>query len=117
MKKLIFCFDIDNTICKTKASEYTKSLPIKKNIKIVNDLYKSGHVIKIFTSRYMGRTNSNEKKAIKLGYKKTYNQLKKWNLNFHELILGKPRYDVIIDDKSIDYKKNWSRKIFIKYLK
>ena len=117
MKKKIFCFDIDNTICKTRKSEYSKSRPIKKNIKIINKLFDEGHYIKIFTSRYMGRTNSNTKKAHKLGYLKTSNQLKRWNLKYHELILGKPRYDVIIDDKSIDYNKNWSKKIYTEYLK
>ena len=30
IKKKIFCFDIDNTICKTSGSNYEKSLPIKK---------------------------------------------------------------------------------------
>lgn len=117
IKKKIFCFDIDNTICKTRKSEYSKSIPIKKNIKTINKLFDEGHYIKIFTSRYMGRTNSNTKKAYKLGYLKTSNQLKKWNLKYHELILGKPRYDVIIDDKSIDYNKNWSKKIHTEYLK
>lgn len=116
MKKIIFCFDIDNTICKTNKSEYSKSSPIKKNIKTINELYKKGHVIKIFTSRYMGRTNSDVKKTNKLGYKKTYNQLKRWKLNFNELILGKPRYDVFVDDKSIDFKNNWAEKIIKKYL-
>tara|TARA_B110000858_G_C17671439_1_gene412111 strand:+ start:581 stop:706 length:126 start_codon:yes stop_codon:yes gene_type:complete len=29
-KKLIFCFDIDNTICRTIGSDYKGSLPKKK---------------------------------------------------------------------------------------
>ena len=115
-KKIIFCFDNDNTICKTKRSEYSKSIPIKKNIKIINKLFEEGHFIKIFTSRYMGRTNSDSKKAYKLGYLKTFNQLKKWNLNFHELIMGKPRYDIFVDDKNINFSKNWSNIIIKKYL-
>ena len=69
MKKTI-CFDIDNTICKTIKSDYKKSKPIIKNIKCINDLYNQGHIIKIFTARYMGRTNENaalaEKKAKNL---------------------------------------------------
>ena len=67
IKKKIFCFDIDNTICKTSGSNYQKSLPIKKNINLINKLQKEGHHIKIFTSRYMGRTNSDVKKAKKAG--------------------------------------------------
>tara|TARA_B100001029_G_C14771109_1_gene291246 strand:+ start:215 stop:574 length:360 start_codon:yes stop_codon:yes gene_type:complete len=116
LKKYIFCFDIDNTICSTSASNYSKSIPIKKNIKLINKLYQDGHIIKIFTSRYMGRTNSNIKMAYKIGYKKTYKQLNKWNLNFHELIMGKPRYDIFVDDKNMNFRKNWSKIIKKKYL-
>ncbi len=32
-KKFIFCFDIDNTICKTVGSDYKNSKPKKKNYK------------------------------------------------------------------------------------
>ena len=58
MKKTI-CFDIDNTICKTIKSDYKNSKPILKNIKCINELYDEAHMIKIFTARYMGRTNDN----------------------------------------------------------
>ena len=116
-KKLIFCFDIDNTICKTKKGNYSKSSVIKKNIQTINKLYDDGHIIKIFTSRYMGRANSDIKKTYRIGYKKTFNQLVKWNLKFHHLLMGKPRYDVIIDDKSIHYKRNWSKTLIDRYLK
>tara|TARA_B100000925_G_scaffold289724_1_gene273269 strand:- start:41 stop:415 length:375 start_codon:yes stop_codon:yes gene_type:complete len=113
--KLIFCFDIDNTICKTNGASYKKSYPIKKNIQSINNLYKKGHYIKIFTSRYMGRTNSNIKKAKKLGYEKTLKQLKSWGLNFNKFIMGKPRFDVYVDDKNLGYKKNWADQINKKY--
>ena len=39
MKKKIFCFDIDNTICKTFKSNYSKSTPNKKAIEIINGLH------------------------------------------------------------------------------
>ncbi len=116
MKKIIFCFDIDNTICKTTTNKYSKSIPIKKNISIINKLYDKGHFINIYTSRYMGRTNSNKRKTILIGYKKTFNQLKKWKLKFHKLIMGKPRYDVFIDDKNLNYTKNWGKILKKKYL-
>ena len=36
MKLKTICFDIDNVICKTNARrEYSKSTPIKKNIKVM----------------------------------------------------------------------------------
>ena len=114
-KKLVFCFDIDNTICKTIGSDYIKSAPIKNNIKSINNLHKKGHYIKIFTSRYMGRTNSNSAKAKKLGYKKTLNQLKSWKLSFDVLIMGKPRFDIYVDDKNLSFKSNWADYINNKY--
>ena len=110
MKK-IFCFDLDNTICKTKKNFYKSAIPIKKNIKVVNFLYDKGHTIIIFTARFMGRSKENQIKAKKRGLLLTKNQLKKWNIKYHKLIFGKPSYDLIIDDKALGYSKDWAKKI------
>lgn len=109
-KKKIICFDIDNVICRTHKNDYTKSKPIKKTINLINYLYKKGYFIKIFTSRFMGRNNENVNKAKKNGYKLTINQLKKWNIKFHTLIMGKPSFDIYIDDKAFGFNKNWQEK-------
>ena len=113
MKRL--CFDLDGVICTTNNSEYKKSKPKKKIIKLINKLYKKNHII-IFTSRYMGRNNENIKKAKAQGYKKTLKQLKKWKLKFHELRFGKPSYDFFLDDKNIFFKKKWHSYFKKKYL-
>ena len=115
MRKII-CFDIDNVICKTKKNYYHKSTPIKKNIAIINRLYDEGYFIKLFTARYMGRSNENAAKAKKKAYLITTNQLKLWKIKFHKLIFGKPSFDVYIDDKNIDFKKNWINSIRKKFL-
>lgn len=107
MKKTI-CFDIDNTICKTIKSDYKNSKPILKNIKCINELYDKGHIIKIFTARYMGRTNDNVIEARKKAKKITLSQLKKWNLKFHKIYFGKPSTDFYIDDKNLNFKSNWA---------
>lgn len=57
VKKKIICFDIDGVICKTKKNYYHKSKPNLLAVKKINYLYSQGHTIKIFTSRYMGRSN------------------------------------------------------------
>lgn len=114
MKKKIICFDIDNTICKTVGNKYEKSKPYPKVIDKINQLYNADYYIKIFTSRYMGRNNENSTKAKRIGYKKTFAQLITWGLKFHELIMGKPSYDIIIDDKSFDFKKDWIKRINVK---
>jgi len=115
-KKLVFCFDLDNVICKTTKNFYSKSKPIYNSINIVNELYQRGHVIKIFTSRFMGRSNENINRAILRGYKFTQKQLKKWKVKYHYLIFGKPSYDIVIDDKSFNYKKNWHHSFKKNYL-
>jgi hypothetical protein len=106
-KKIIFCFDLDNVICLTKKNYYHKSKPIHKSIEAINKLYDQGYFIKIFTARFMGRSNENIKKAISRGYKLTEKQLKIWGLKYHKLIFGKPSFDVVIDDKAINFSNNW----------
>ena len=109
MKKLAICFDIDNVICKTLNGNYKKSVPIRKNIRTINLLKRSGHYIKLFTARYMGRNKERKVFARKQAYKITVAQLKKWKVDYNEIIFGKPSYDLFIDDKSLFYKKNWSK--------
>tara|TARA_B100000242_G_C42883014_1_gene409689 strand:- start:113 stop:472 length:360 start_codon:yes stop_codon:yes gene_type:complete len=107
VKKIIFCFDLDNTICTTHKNNYEKSKPKKKIIQLINNLYENGHIIKILTARFMGRNNDNIKLATKKGYKKTHNQLVKWGLKFHKLKISKLSADIYIDDKSYGYNKKW----------
>ena len=107
LKKKIYCFDLDGVICKTNKNYYKTSKPIKKVITKINKLYANGHKVIIFTARFMGRSKENVSLAKKRGYNFTYKQLKKWGVKFDKLIFGKPSFDYIIDDKSIDFKKNW----------
>jgi len=106
-----YCFDIDNTICSTKGKNYKSSKPNLEAIKKINSKYDKGHKIIIFTGRYMGRNNDNPKKAYKQGYKFTLDQLKNWGLKFHRLHMGKPTFDILVDDKSLGFKKDWYKKI------
>ncbi len=116
MKIKIICFDIDNVICKTIGNEYKKSTPIKKNITKINKIYNSGFYVKLFTARFMGRSKENMKLAKKRGYEMTKKQLKKWDVKYHELIFGKPSFDLFVDDKSLSFKKTWADDI-LKVLK
>ena len=40
-------------------------------------------------------------------YLKTKKQLEQWKVKYHKLIMGKPSFDILIDDKSLNFKKNW----------
>jgi hypothetical protein len=105
MKKVL-CFDLDNTLCKTKGTDYKKSKPIQKKINFINSLAKS-YTILIFTARFMGREKGNIAKAKKRGFIFTKNQLNNWGLKFDKLIFGKPTYDILVDDKNLGFKKKW----------
>jgi capsule biosynthesis phosphatase len=108
MKLKTICFDIDNVICKTdRLRDYSKSVPIKKNIKIINKAYDNGYNIILYTARYMGRCKGNLKKVEKQIKPLTLKQLKKWGVKYNKIYFGKPSFDLFIDDKSIFFKKNW----------
>ena len=64
----------------------------------------------------MGRFSDNRIKAQKKIKNLTLKQLKKWGLKYHKIFFGKPSFDILIDDKSIFFKKNWSQ-ILTKRLK
>ena len=83
--------DIDNTICETNSMDYNLSIPIKKNIEIVNNLFNNGYNITYWTARG-SRTGIDHTELTKI-------QLEKWGAKYHKLILVKPDYDILIDDK------------------
>lgn len=93
---MIYCFDIDGTLCDTAGSDYKNSIPRKDIISKVNQLYDRGHTIKIFTGR--GATSGIDWREF------TEEQLKSWGVKYHELIMGKPKADIFIDDKAINIK-------------
>lgn len=92
--------DIDHTICDTTGVEYDKSTPKIDRIKKVNEWYDKGHTIVFWTARGT-MTGIN-------WFDVTYNQLKTWGCKFHELRMGKPAYDVFIDDKNWNSECDWS---------
>jgi hypothetical protein len=94
---VIYCIDLDNTICKTNGTDYKNSEPIPEAVAKVNALYDEGHTIKIFTGR--GSNSGNDWRAL------TVSQLFKWGIKYHTLLLTKPTCDFIIDDKAINAKE------------
>ena len=102
-------FDIDGTICTTKNSDYKNSKVKKKMIEIVNSLYEKNTVV-FFTARYMGRYKGNTK-LVKKKHLETKSQLIKWGFKFHKLIMGKPCYDYLIDDKAYNVSDPYLKKL------
>jgi hypothetical protein len=86
--------DIDNTITKTNGTDYKNSEPVFQNINIINNLYDEGHNITYWTAR--GSLSGIDY------YELTKYQLDLWGAKYHKLILGKPAFDILIDDKTIN---------------
>ena len=96
---MIYIVDIDGTICDTPqdqlgSSMYGESQPLYDRIEKINALYDQGHTIYYWTAR--GSATGIDRTAI------TESQLQQWGAKYHKLMLGKPVYDIWIDDKAIN---------------
>ena len=114
MKKI--CFDLDGVICSNTNGDYEKAIPFKKAIEKINSLYQAGYYIMIFTARFMGRSDNDIDAANKLGFTFTSMQLENWGLKYHKLIIGKPEFDLVVDDKNLNYDENWIEADFNKLI-
>jgi hypothetical protein len=89
---LIYCFDLDNTLCSDTDGEYELAVPNWDRIEKVNALYDEGHTIIIETAR--GSETGID------WYEVTSDQLSTWNVKHHKLRVGqKIAADYYIDDK------------------
>ncbi len=91
---MIYCFDLDGTLCSSSAPVYAEETPFQERINRVNELFDEGHYIKIYTAR--GMTTKLDCREV------TEWQLEKWKIKHDELIMGKPAADIYIDDKGIN---------------
>jgi hypothetical protein len=96
---MIYAFDIDGTLGSGGAGDYSTHVPYPNRIKTVNDLYSAGHTIYLFTAR--GSTTGIDWKEF------TEQQMREWGVQYHKLILGKPEFDLLIDDKCINSELFW----------
>lgn len=92
MKK--YFFDLDNTLCLTQNGEYVKSTPILERIQYVNNLKVDGNHITIWTAR--GSRSGIDHREL------TLKQLAEWGVQYDDLLMGKPDYDIYFDDKSFN---------------
>tara|TARA_R110002124_G_scaffold211182_1_gene377510 strand:- start:153 stop:461 length:309 start_codon:yes stop_codon:yes gene_type:complete len=92
---MLIYVDIDETICESpKDRDYTKAQPIKKRIEKINKLFDEGNTIVYWTAR--GTMTGID------WYKITQKQFDIWGVKYHDLKMGKPAYDLFIDDKNIN---------------
>ena len=101
--------DIDGTICITDSScedtlkKYASAEPIHARIAEVNKIYDAGHTVTYWTAR--GGNSGLDLRELTLG------QLLAWGCKYHFLEMGKPSYDIYIDDKSFNVDSFWPIKV------
>ena len=97
---MVIYIDIDETICTHEDEDpslprnYRNATPIVENIQKANKLYDSGATIVYWTAR--GTLTGMDWTEL------TVKQLNDWGCKYHEVKLGKPYYDLFIDDKAMN---------------
>tara|TARA_R110000824_G_scaffold400828_1_gene609476 strand:+ start:7318 stop:7626 length:309 start_codon:yes stop_codon:yes gene_type:complete len=100
---MIYYVDIDGTICSNTNGKYADAAPIYDRIEAINSLYDDGNTIVYWTAR--GSVTGIDWTEL------TTNQLKQWNVKYHDVKLGKPHYDLFICDKAIESETFFNEKI------
>ena len=78
-------------VCSPRRKNIGRSYP--KAVEKINQLYNDGHQIWIFTSR--GSKTGLDWRMF------TEKQLSEWGIKYHKLIMGKPSFDVLVDDRAV----------------
>lgn len=86
--------DIDNTITITNEMDYNDAIPRFERIQKINKLYDEGNHITYWTAR--GSVTKTDWSKL------TKKQLIKWGAKHHEVLMGKPPFDLFIDDKAFN---------------
>lgn len=104
----VIAFDIDDVLCRRSGSEhlgkdkYKTCVPIQEGIDLCNKLHDDGYYIKLFTARGMSIFGGNVHLVYSELFDLTRQSLASWGVKYHELIMGKIHYDVLIDDKCLN---------------
>ena len=99
-----FVIDLDDVICFTTNRDFKNSEPNKPVINKINELYKKGWEIIIFTARGDKSCDTLLEKEIK--YKLiTQDWLRKNNVLYNKLMFGKPNADYYVDDKNMSIEE------------
>lgn len=91
-----YIVDIDGTIFDTNGNDYENTVPMHERITEINKLFDQGHEIHYWTAR--GSASGKDYLAL------TVRQLNQWGCKYTSANVGKPVYDVWIDDKAFNDK-------------
>jgi uncharacterized HAD superfamily protein len=96
--------DIDGVIASKLESgkypeDYVKKTPIYKAVESLKEFKEWGHSVFLFTARYEEDREVTENWLNVHGFSGLY----------EELIMNKPKYDVLIDDRALRFIGSWER--------
>tara|TARA_R100000008_G_C3441421_1_gene94617 strand:- start:51 stop:455 length:405 start_codon:yes stop_codon:yes gene_type:complete len=120
-KTKIIAFDLDDVLCRRntdvgEVDKYLSCYPIQKMIDICNECYDNGYKIVVYTARGMTSFDGDIHDIYDNLYELTKDQLSKWGVKYHRLIMGKAHYDILIDDKTINSNRIKKKEDIIKFL-
>jgi len=111
-KQKTIAFDLDDVICfrpngheHLGPEKYSYCEPYEETIELINSLYDDEYKIVIYTARGMSQFAGDIIEIYSKLYNQTNDQLKSWGVKYHQLIMGKIHYDVLIDDKALNSHK------------
>ena len=88
-----YIVDIDGTICTNTHGAYPLAEPYTDRIQKLNQLFDEGNQMHYWTAR--GSSTGLD------WYDLTLQQLKDWGVKYTSIGIGKPSYDVWVDDKAL----------------
>ena len=99
-----YCFDLDGTLVThpVEPGNYMTVKAIDERILLVRELYRMGHHIIIHTARGM-RTYKGDVNSVKTAHLQPITStLERFDIPYHELVLGKPNADFYVDDLAVN---------------
>jgi capsule biosynthesis phosphatase len=109
---VIFCFDIDGTICENKTGDLTYATvqPYPEAVETMRWLKSEGHTVILHTGRHMKTAQGNQGRALKLQGKTLFDWLETHDIPYDEIWWSKPHADLIIDD-AVHKHTDWASSI------
>lgn len=101
--EITLIMDMDGVICENNHGSYKDAPPNYYAIEQINKAYDLGYNIVIATARYGQRHPGHQ---YQYGYEEAIEWLRKYNVKFHELQMGKAAGDIYVDDKGCQVRGN-----------
>jgi capsule biosynthesis phosphatase len=103
VQKETIVFDLDGTLCEITGGgiEYFSAKPKMDVITRLNSFHNLGWKVVIYTARGMTTNKGDVQRCESLYRHWTEQWLKKYGVQYDELIFGKPAGDLYVDDKGV----------------